>query len=154
MMREIKARVSNKNNNKNTSKSNRFSYFSNGTCLLSSAVIFLFLTYGLLTIHLLNRGEISRKKDQLYNRSHLHPHGDLGDLTTHPELQHHDLSSIMLEGLPPLRSVQSRSSKISPKTLSNSQSKIYEETDPTAEYINLDFDDEKYKYLRGEMPIN
>ena len=72
-----------------------------GSCLISTALIVLVLLYGGLTVHILNRGELSRNHD--FNRSVLNPHGDEGDLDTHPNLQHHDLSSIFLEGLPPLR---------------------------------------------------
>mmetsp|Transcript_3795 Transcript_3795/g.3943 ORF Transcript_3795/g.3943 Transcript_3795/m.3943 type:complete len:150 (+) Transcript_3795:279-728(+) len=65
-------------------------------CLLSSAAIFLLLVYGGITFHILSRGELS----------HLH-HSKIfshSSLNTHPHLQHHNLGSIFLEGLPPLRS--------------------------------------------------
>jgi hypothetical protein len=65
-------------------------------CLLSSAAIFLFLVYGGITFHILSRGELS----------HLHHSKKFShsSLNTHPRLQHHNLGSIFLEGLPPLRS--------------------------------------------------
>ena len=90
-----------KSSNKITKNRNNGSS-SDGSCLISAGLCILVLLYGGITLHILNRGELSRNHD--FNGSSLFPRGKIGNLETHPDLQHHDLSSIFLEGLPPLRS--------------------------------------------------
>jgi hypothetical protein len=118
-------------------------------CLLSSAAIFLFIVYGGITFHILSRGELS----------HLHHSKKFshGSLDTHPHLQHHNLGSIFLEGLPPLRS----------ETLDDEQENINElDTDSESngrernvkskhgEVLANHLKQEQVKYLRRMMPID
>jgi hypothetical protein len=66
--------------------------FNSGLAFLCLALILMALLYGGMTWHIMRRGHASRRTGHLE-----------GDLSTHPHLQHHDLSSIFLEGLPPKR---------------------------------------------------
>jgi hypothetical protein len=68
------------------------SEFNSGLCFLCGALIILVLIYGAMTWHIIRRGHASRREGHLE-----------GNLATHPHLQHHDLSSLFLEGLPPKR---------------------------------------------------
>lgn len=72
------------------------------SCILAAALVILVLVYGGLTIYILNRGEFSRRI--VPSGMHQHSRSHESDLAHHPHLQHHDLSSLLLEGLPPLRS--------------------------------------------------
>ena len=139
-----------KSNNKITKNRNNGSS-SDGSCLISAGLCILVLLYGGITLHILNRGELSRNHD--FNGSSLFPRGKIGNLETHPDLQHHDLSSIFLEGLPPLRSKknideigadQDNGIKFDHNTRAISNRRQSRTDD-----LQL-----RAKYLRGKMPID
>lgn len=124
---------------------------SGGSHLIGAGLFLLLLLYGGITIHILNRGELSRDHD--FNRSSIFPRGKEGNLETHPDLQHHDLSSIFLEGLPPLRTT---------KLVNRIESdhldviKFDRNTLATSGKRKSKIDDfqDRAKFLRGRMPID
>ena len=118
-----------------------------GSCLISTALIVLVLLYGGLTVHILNRGELSRNHD--FNRSVLNPHGDEGDLDTHPNLQHHDLSSIFLEGLPPLRPSKKFTTESEPDSSDTAAFDPNTIAIKSDRYPSLDISRDRMKNLRG-----
>jgi hypothetical protein len=69
-------------------------------------IVFVILFYSCIIYHILGRGKASRGKHQ--TDDDYYPVGPAAwshheDLSTHPDLTHHDLASLFLEGLPPLR---------------------------------------------------
>lgn len=123
-----------------------------GSCLLTSALVFLVLVYGGITIYILNRGELSRQA--LFSKMDHSSRNHESDLAYHPHLQHHDLSSLLLEGLPPLRSRNQlvpsevivgvkRGGELDGGTLKRSSKKL-------PEFSAV----ERANYLRRRMPID
>lgn len=128
--------------------------YDGGSCLLTSALMVLALIYGGITLYILNRGELSRKVGP--TEVEVFPHRHDGDLATHPHLQHHDLSSLLLEGLPPLRS----RNKLVPSEVSMHHKRpLAHHRRPTAdaaqinEMVELN-SIERTNYLRSRMPID
>lgn len=125
-----------------------------GSCLLTSALIVLALIYGGITLYILNRGEMSRKGG--LTEVELFPRGHEGDLATHPHLQHHDLSSLLLEGLPPLRSrnklVPAEVSMHHKRPVAHHRRPIIDEVliNEAVELNSI----ERSNYLRSRMPID
>lgn len=76
-------------------KKPRESFCGSSWCIVLSVLLVLTFLYVGLTAHIVRRGHKSR-----IQRKHAHKENDLA---THPHYQHHDLSSVLLEGLPPLR---------------------------------------------------
>lgn len=120
-------------------------------CLLSSAVIFLFIVYGGITFHILSRGELS----------HLHHSKKFShsSLNTHPHLQHHNLGSILLEGLPPLRSditddVQESINELEGDADNESKGRQRNVKSKHGEVLSNHLKQEQVKYLRRMMPID
>jgi hypothetical protein len=125
--------------------------FRSEYCLIGSAIVFLALLYGGITIHILSRGELSRIHDQESHKSRFFSRGADGDLSTHPHLQHHDLSSLLLEGLPPLRPHETFED-INDRNTHRRYDKrvIYNKREAS---VDIDAE-ERMIYLRGRMPID
>jgi hypothetical protein len=114
-----------------------------GACLLFSAIFSFCLVYGITTILILRHGTASRGDGIGSADSSPNDHGN--NLETHAHLQNHDLSSIFLEGLPPLRDGFQHMYRTNRK-LSRGVGKLSEllEDDPL----------QKVTYLRKRMPID
>ena len=131
--------------------------YNSGSCLISCGLVVLVIVYGGITLHILNRGELSRSNG--FNRSELFPQGK-DYLDTHPRF-HHDLSSLILEGLPPLRADSKTvlDLKNTPGANNNLIDRINSEDtkehspDTDADQIN-ELSLEEMRYLRGRMPID
>lgn len=117
-----------------------------GACLLFTAIFSLCLVYGVTTILILRHGTASRRDGIGSADSSSNDHGS--NLETHPHLQNHDLSSIFLEGLPPLRETDRGFQHMyrTNRKMSRGLGKLSDllEDDPL----------QKVTYLRKRMPID
>ena len=77
-------------------KSNHFC--GSSVCIVLSVVFVLVGFYVFLTTVIVKRGIKSRNGSMTNHHEHKE-----NNLDSHPKYQHHDLSSLLLEGLPPLR---------------------------------------------------
>ena len=120
-----------------------------GACLLFTAIFSLFLVYGITTMLILNHGYANRRNK--LDSVNILPSDHRSSLGTHPHLQHHDLSSILLEGLPPLREKDGEY----PDVLKIHQ-KQTRGSGGVSELSELLADDplERVTYLRKRMPID
>lgn len=112
-----------------------------GFCLISSAIIFLFIVYGSITFHILSHG-ISLNDSKKFSHS---------SLATHPQLQHHDLGSIFLEGLPPLRPKKSETSN---EGNDMNTFDVDDRSNRRRNAKNKNGKDSSFKYLRRMMPVD
>ena len=116
-----------------------------GACLLFSAIFSLCLVYGITTLLILRHGTASRRDG--IGSADSSPNDRGNNLETHPNLQNHDLSSIFLEGLPPLRETDGFHHMYrTNQKLNRGVGKLSEllEDDPL----------QKVTYLRKRMPID
>lgn len=115
-------------------------------CLVITAVLSVFFVYGITTMLILRLGNKNRR-DKI-GSVELFPDDHGSRVEPHSHLQHHDLSSILLEGLPPLKEKGRRFQDMY---------RIHgKQTHDSAELSELLEDDplERVTYLRKRMPID
>ena len=81
-----------------TKKEKSTHFCGSSVCIVLSVVFVLVGFYVILTAHIVKRGNKSRNASMTNHHDHKE-----NNLDSHPKYQHHDLSSLLLEGLPPLR---------------------------------------------------
>ena len=115
-------------------------------CLVVTAVLSVFFVYGITTMLILRLGYRNRRDKMGSVEFFPNDHGSR--VETHPHLQHHDLSSILLEGLPPLKEKS--------RTFQDMYRIHRKQTHGSAELSELLEDDplERVTYLRKRMPID
>ena len=84
-----------------TKKEKSTHFCGSSACIVISVVLALVGFYVFLTVHIVKRGTKSRTGSMTNHHEHKE-----NNLDSHPKYQHHDLSSLLLEGLPPLRRTQ------------------------------------------------